>query len=109
MKANKNDAADAEAICEAVARPNMRFVPINAGSTRLRATAPHVAPALGRGIARFRAVHPALVGVLRLERQSAAAPLAGARVHAGALFDRFEAFQDAYRAFGIGAFLLVLT
>ncbi|MEX3846896.1 IS110 family transposase [Paraburkholderia sp. BR10882] len=28
VKANKNDAADAEAICEAVARPNMRFVPI---------------------------------------------------------------------------------
>jgi hypothetical protein len=25
---SKNDAADAEAICEAVARPNMRFVPI---------------------------------------------------------------------------------
>ena len=28
VKANKNDAADAEAICEAVSRPNMRFVPI---------------------------------------------------------------------------------
>ena len=28
VRANKNDAADAEAICEAVARPNMRFVPI---------------------------------------------------------------------------------
>src|SRR5512143_1156647 len=28
VKANKNDAADAEAICEAVARPSMRFVPI---------------------------------------------------------------------------------
>ena len=28
VKANKTDAADAEAICEAVARPNMRFVPI---------------------------------------------------------------------------------
>lgn len=28
VKRNKNDAADAEAICEAVARPNMRFVPI---------------------------------------------------------------------------------
>lgn len=28
MKSNKNDAADAEAIYEAVARPNMRFVPI---------------------------------------------------------------------------------
>jgi transposase len=28
VKTNKNDAADAEAICEAVARPNMHFVPI---------------------------------------------------------------------------------
>lgn len=28
VKTNKNDVADAEAICEAVARPNMRFVPI---------------------------------------------------------------------------------
>jgi transposase len=26
VKTNKNDVADAEAICEAVARPNMRFV-----------------------------------------------------------------------------------
>jgi transposase len=28
VKTNKNDAADAEGICEAVVRPNMRFVPI---------------------------------------------------------------------------------
>lgn len=28
VKTNKNDAADAEGICEAVGRPNMRFVPI---------------------------------------------------------------------------------
>ena len=28
VKSNKNDAADAEAICEALVRPNMRFVPI---------------------------------------------------------------------------------
>jgi transposase len=28
VKTNKHDAADAEAICEAVLRPNMRFVPI---------------------------------------------------------------------------------
>jgi len=28
LKTNKNDMADAEAICEAVTRPNMRFVPI---------------------------------------------------------------------------------
>jgi transposase len=31
VKANKNDAADAEAICEAVARPNMRFVAVAPG------------------------------------------------------------------------------
>src|SRR6202162_1459200 len=28
VKTNKNDVADAEAICEAVGRPNMRFVPV---------------------------------------------------------------------------------
>jgi hypothetical protein len=28
VKANKTDAADAEAICEAVSRPSMRFVPL---------------------------------------------------------------------------------
>ena len=28
VKSNKNDARDAEAICEAVARPNMRYVPV---------------------------------------------------------------------------------
>jgi transposase len=31
VKTNKNDIADAEAICEAVNRPNMRFVPIKNG------------------------------------------------------------------------------
>jgi len=31
VKTNKNDAADAEAICEAVSRPNMRFVSIKSG------------------------------------------------------------------------------
>ena len=31
VKTNKNDAADAEAICEAVTRPTMRFVPIKNG------------------------------------------------------------------------------
>lgn len=28
VKTNKHDMADAEAICEAVSRPNMRFVPV---------------------------------------------------------------------------------
>ena len=31
VKTNKNDTADAEAICEAVTRPTMRFVPIKSG------------------------------------------------------------------------------
>ncbi|WNV05256.1 IS110 family transposase [Candidatus Methylospira mobilis] len=31
VKTNKNDVADAEAVCEAVSRPNMRFVPIKEG------------------------------------------------------------------------------
>ena len=31
VKTNKNDVADAEAICEAMSRPNMRFVPIKNG------------------------------------------------------------------------------
>ena len=31
VKRNKNDAADAEAICEAVRRPTMRFVPVKLG------------------------------------------------------------------------------
>ena len=31
VKRNENDAADAEAICEAVGRPSMRFVPVKGG------------------------------------------------------------------------------
>jgi transposase len=34
LKRQKNDAADAEAICEAVSRPNMRFVAINRLSSK---------------------------------------------------------------------------
>ena len=34
VKRNKNDAADAEAICEAVARPSMRFVPVKTPSSK---------------------------------------------------------------------------
>ena len=33
VRRNKNDPADAEAICEAVSRPNMRFVPIKSRAT----------------------------------------------------------------------------
>jgi transposase len=31
VKRGKNDAADAEAICEAMSRPSMRFVPVKTG------------------------------------------------------------------------------
>ena len=34
VKRNKNDAADAEAICEAVTRPSMRFVPIKSAEAQ---------------------------------------------------------------------------
>lgn len=34
VKRNKNDAADAEAICEAVKRPTMRFVPIKSADAQ---------------------------------------------------------------------------
>ena len=34
MKRNKNDAADAEAICEAVRRPTMRFVEIKSADAQ---------------------------------------------------------------------------
>ncbi|WP_297447069.1 IS110 family transposase [Acidiferrobacter sp.] len=34
VKTNKNDAADAEAICEVVTRPNMRFVPIKTAESQ---------------------------------------------------------------------------
>ena len=43
VKRQKNDAADAEAICEAVSRPNMRFVPIR--SEARRRSWPCIAPA----------------------------------------------------------------
>ena len=34
VKRQKNDAADAEAICEAAQRPTMRFVPVNSEETQ---------------------------------------------------------------------------
>src|SRR5205807_10118666 len=40
LKRQKNDAADAEAICEAVTRPSMRFVPIKSPGAAKR----HVDP-----------------------------------------------------------------
>jgi transposase len=39
-KSGKNDGNDAEAICEAVGRPNMRFVPVKSESSRPSSSCP---------------------------------------------------------------------
>ena len=46
VKRQKNDAADAEAICEAVTRTNMRFVPVKTPRATKRADAPSHAPSV---------------------------------------------------------------
>ena len=49
VKTNKNDRNDAEAICEAVTRPNMRFVPIKSAEQQAAAGAALCALGLGEG------------------------------------------------------------
>lgn len=45
VKSGKNDANDAEAICEAVGRPNMRFVAIKTAEQQVIQAEPHPCPA----------------------------------------------------------------
>ena len=58
VKRNKNDAADAQAICEAVARPTMRFVPIKTAEQQ-------AAMLLHRGRERLVRQRTGLVNALR--------------------------------------------
>jgi transposase len=58
VKRNKNDAADAEAICEAVQRPTMRFVPVKTAEQQ-------AALLLHRGRERLVRQRTALVNALR--------------------------------------------
>src|SRR4026208_2050026 len=58
VKRNKNDAADAEAICEAVVRPTMRFVPAKTAD-------PQAAVLLHRGRERLVRQRTMLVNALR--------------------------------------------
>src|SRR5262249_4603248 len=58
IKRNKHDAADAEAICEAVGRPTMRFVPVKTAD-------PQAAVLLHRGRERLVRQRTGLVNVLR--------------------------------------------
>ena len=48
LKRGKNDAADAEAICEAVTRPSMRFVPVKSAAQQAALAAHRVREALVR-------------------------------------------------------------
>jgi len=45
LKTNNNDVADGEAICEAVAGPNVRYVPVK---TNIGHCTPETPPAAGR-------------------------------------------------------------
>ena len=58
VKRNKNDAADAEAICEAVVRPTMRFVPVKTAEQQ-------AAVLLHRGRERLVRQRTGLVNALR--------------------------------------------
>ena len=76
VKTNKNDAADAEACCEAVQRPGMRFVPIafiNQRPIRVAARNRNVADAQSRGLFNAQSVRTSMITnarYLRLDAQS---------------------------------------
>ena len=55
VKRGKNDAADAEALCEAMSRPTMRFVPVKTAGERSTDPQPHTT----------RQRHPRLCGRVR--------------------------------------------
>jgi transposase len=59
VKRQKNDATDAEAICEAVTRPNMRFVPTKTRAAELPDAPSHAAP-----------VHPSADGDYQLNSRA---------------------------------------
>ena len=65
VKSNKNDAADAEAICEAVARPNMRFVPIKKRRAAGGVVAASSAPGIRQGAHRAGQSDPRPAGRVR--------------------------------------------
>src|SRR4051812_50089229 len=52
VKRQKNDAADAEAICEAAQRPSMRFVAVKSEESQASAAAPRARGRVGRRGAR---------------------------------------------------------
>ena len=84
VKRNKNDAADAAAICEAVMRPTMRFVPVK--------TADQQAAVL---------LHPEEIKLLTKQGEQLAAT--GDLVTARILFQRAAEVGDATAAMALGA------
>lgn len=116
VKRNKTDAADAEAVCEAVARPNMRFVPIKtresqgvlslhrarsllvrqrtATSNAVRGLLSEFGIVAGKGLRRLgdlrRAMEDASVTLLPPEARTA---LEGLFDHVDALTEKIEALE----------------
>ena len=64
-KSGKNDGNDAEAICEAVARPNMRFVPVKSTRAAVGSDPASRAPGIRRGAHRDAEPAARLAGRVR--------------------------------------------
>jgi len=114
VKTNKTDAADAEAICEAVRRPNMRFVPVKdveqqallslhraragfvksrtAQANQMRGLLSEYGVVLGRGIRQVRVGVPAIMS----EAQSALPEMF--RKLLGRLYEHLVVLDDAVAA-----------
>ena len=101
FKRNKNDAADAEAICEAIGRPTMRFVPVKTADQQ-------AAVLLHRGRERLVRQRTGLVNALRghlaefgviAPRVTRAAVLRDSAIAAGPGF--FGAIQSTASSLGI--------
>ena len=73
VKTNKHDAADAEACCEAVQRPSMRFVPVKTGAQQATLMLHRVRDQLiGQRTATINALrgHLAELGIVAAQRQA---------------------------------------
>ena len=65
VKRNRNDAADAEAICEAVRRPTMRFVPVKSAEQQSRLAAVTIPPSRRTAFQRERVLFRLRFDLLR--------------------------------------------
>ena len=78
VKSNKNDVADAEAICEAVGRPNMRFVAIKTPEQQALVGFASSAAGIGVGPHGARQSDPRAAGGVWLRHSEGSPPLGAA-------------------------------